>query len=186
MADVLGFLKKGFPYIAAGLSLAGPPGNLAASIVGKVLNVDNPTPDSVAKALSSLTLTPDQQIALQQAEQQYKAQMQQMGYQTIEDLEQIAALDRQSARDMEVKTGDKWTPRILAGCVIGAWIITQCYLIPHAFAATKTPDATMVGMLNRVLGTLDAALTLVLGFYFGSSAGSAEKNAVLAQIAKQT
>jgi hypothetical protein len=36
-------------------------------------------------------------------------------------------------------------------------------------------------LIARVLGTLDSALMLVLSYYFGSSAGSAEKNQIMAQ-----
>jgi hypothetical protein len=37
-------------------------------------------------------------------------------------------------------------------------------------------------VLGRILGTLDSALMLVLGYYFGSSAGSAEKTAAINKI----
>jgi hypothetical protein len=34
-------------------------------------------------------------------------------------------------------------------------------------------------LVGRVLGTLDAALMCVLYYYFGSSAGSAQKNQIM-------
>jgi protein-S-isoprenylcysteine O-methyltransferase Ste14 len=78
------------------------------------------------------------------------------------DLERIAASDRDSARQMAIQTHD-WTPRILAVVVICAWVFIQWHLLNSVI-----PDV-MRELIARVLGTLDAALTLVLSYYFGSS-----------------
>jgi hypothetical protein len=51
----------------------------------------------------------------------------------------------------------------------------------QGFLLTHVIDGTMRELIARVLGTLDSALMLVLSYYFGSSAGSAEKNQIMAQ-----
>lgn len=43
------------------------------------------------------------------------------GYDHAEDMETLAAADRADARQREIKTGDMWTPRVLAGSMVLAW-----------------------------------------------------------------
>jgi hypothetical protein len=180
MADVLGFLKKGFPFISTALSLGGPAGNLAAAALGKVLAIDKPTPENVIKAIGT-SISPEQLESFKQAEAELAAQMKLAGFEHAEDMESLASADRADARQREIKTGDRITPRVLAAVVVAGWSVIQLYLIPQAIHATHVPDPSMIGMLNRVLGTLDGALMLVLAYYFGSSAGSAAKSDLLAQ-----
>ena len=78
------------------------------------------------------------------------------------DLEKIAADDCNSARQMAIATHD-WTPRILAVVVICAWVFIQWHLL------NSTIVSEMRELVARVLGTLDAALTLVLSYYFGAA-----------------
>ena len=172
MADVIGFLRKGFPFLAAGLSVTGPAGNLASNLIGAALKIDKPTLQSVKDTLQSITLTPDQQIALQQAEQQYQAQMTQMGYQHAEDLENIAEQDRASARQRETQIRD-YTPRLLGTGIMTAFI-TAVFMVLSGHAKT---DSVIAGTL---IGYLSAKAELVLTYYFGSSAGSDRKTEILA------
>ena len=167
----MNFLKKLFPFLStAATAVGGPIGAAAMSTLGKALGVEkaDATIDDIAAAY--LTATPEQRLAAEKEEHEYAAKMQAMGFSHVEELEKIAANDRASARDREVKSGDKLTPRVLATIVVAAWVATQTVLLFHIV------DASMRELIARVLGTLDSALILVLGYYFGSSAGSAEKN----------
>ena len=170
MADVLGFLRKGYPFISTALSLGGPPGNLAAAALGKVLAIDKPTPDNVLKTLAA-GISPEQLEQFKQAEAELGAQLQLAGYEHAEDLEKIAAADRADARDREIKTGDKTTPRVLAGAMVFAWFSIEGFLLYQAFRGGPEPSSSMSQIIGAISRMADAAVTLVLGYYFGSSAG---------------
>ena len=96
--------------------------------------------------------------------------MKALGFANLTELERIAYQDRDSARTREVKTGDSWTPRALAGIVILGWFALQWFLLTHLI------PQEMREIVLRGLGTLDMAVGLVLGYYFGSSVGSAGKD----------
>jgi hypothetical protein len=170
MADVLGFLRKGYPFIATALSLGGPAGNLAAAAVGKALSIEKASPDSIIKELGQ-NLSPEKIAALQQAEEELTLQLKQAGYQNVEDLEKIAAADRADAREREVKTGDRMTPRVLAGCMVVAWFAIEGFLLWEAFRGAPEPSSAMSQIVGAISRMADSAVTLVLGYYFGSSAG---------------
>lgn len=172
MADILGFFKKAMPFITAGLSIAGPAGVAASSILGKVLNVSSPTIDSVQKALASLTLTPELQVQLAEAENQYKLQMQQMGYQNAEDLEKLAVADLASARTMQIATRS-WTAPTLA------WVIVISFFIA-VWAVLTGHGKVEAAFAGTLIGYLAANCQQVVSYYFGSSAGSDRKTELLA------
>ncbi|HEX8838456.1 MAG TPA: hypothetical protein VF748_16050 [Candidatus Acidoferrum sp.] len=164
MADVLGFFKKAMPFLTAGLSIAGPAGMAASTILGKVLNVQSPTVDSVQKALSSLTLTPELQVQLQEAENQFKQQMQAMGYQHEEELLQLSTADVQSARQMQVATRSSVAP-MLAIVVSFGFFGMLAVMLFH-----KSPPET-TDVLEIMIGSLGTGWTMILSYYFGTSAG---------------
>jgi hypothetical protein len=172
-------LKKLFPFISAAASLGGPLGTMAANAVGKALGVDkiDPSADGVADAIAA-SKDPEAMLKLRQAEQNFQIEMEKMGFAHVEELERIAAADRDSARGREIKTGDSWTPRLIAGAVVVGWLFVQWFLLKHIIPA-EMRDINM-----RSLGTLDMALGLVLGYYFGSSASSRNKDQALSDLAK--
>jgi hypothetical protein len=170
MADVLGFLRKGFPFISTALALGGPPGNLAAAALGKVLAIDKPTPENVIRALST-NISPEQLEQFKQAEAELAAQMKLAGFEHAEEMEQLAVADRSDAREREIKTGDRMTPRVLAGCMVVAWIAIEGFLLREAFKSGPEPSSAMSQIVGAISRMADAGLTLVLGYYFGSSAG---------------
>lgn len=170
------FLKKALPWIGAAAS-----GNIpalvamAASTLSDATGIKiDPNQDAISQAVSRAT--PEQMLLLKQADNDFALKMQALGINHHEELERMAASDRASAREREVKTGDSWTPRLLAALVVVGWLTVQYFLL------TNVIDATMRELVARVLGTLDGALMLVLAYYFGSSAGSAAKNEMLARL----
>lgn len=173
-------LKKAFPYISAASSLGGPLGTMAAAAVGAALGLNKPlgsAPDALANAIAAAFADPAQRAALLKAEQDFQVQMQQLGYEHAEEIENIAALDRDSARKREVQVKD-WTPRILAFVVVALCFFGEAYYFMHGSPSNASPE-----LIGRILGTLDAAVMLVLSYYFGSSAGSDEKTKTLSNIA---
>lgn len=173
--DVLGFAKKALPWIGAAAT-----GNIpalvamAAAAVGDVIGVKvDADTRSIAAAIQGAT--PEQLVALKQADNDFAMKMRELGYKEVTELAKIDADDRNSARRREVDAGDSWTPRLLSAIVLIGWFVVQGYIL------TNTVDADMREIVMRSLGTLDMALGLVLGYYFGSSSSSRIKDAALAK-----
>lgn len=174
MADVKGFLRKVFPFISAAASLGGPAGTMAANALGAALGATvEPTEKGITDALSKAAASPDQLLAAQKAEQDFQVQMAKLGYEHVEDLEKVAADDRASARAREVSVKDK-IPAILAITItVGFFALLGAML-------KWSPPASNKDLLNIMLGSLGTAWVAVVTYYFGSSAGSARKDDILA------
>lgn len=156
-----------------GAALGGPLGGVAGLALAKVLGVpDGSVGDDGALAAAVQGATPDQLLALKKADQDFALQMQKLGFENVEALEAIAASDRASARDREVKTGD-WTPKALAITITLGFFGLLGYLMK-----TEPPTGSR-DILNIMLGSLGAAWLGVVTYYFGSSAGSARKDEIL-------
>lgn len=149
-------IKTIAPTIAT--ALGGPVGGLAYEVLGKALGITQPSKESVEKAIQG-PLTGEQIVAVKAAEQAFAIRCRELDI----DLEKIHVADRDSARKREVDTKD-WTPRILAFVVVVTWGAVQWYLLRHVI------HEDMRELVMRVLGTLDAALMLVLSYYYGASA----------------
>jgi len=155
------WLKTIAPTIAT--ALGGPFGGLAYEAVSKVLGVSQ---DDAQKMLSDGKLTADQIASVQQAEIALKAKAQELGL----DFEQLAVADRKSARDMQQST-HSFIPPVLAILVTVGFFGILVGLMMETF---KTSDALLL-----MLGSLGTAWTAIMSFYFGSSAGSQAKDAML-------
>jgi hypothetical protein len=175
--------KKVTPWIATVASLAPIPGapliGMAAKALSAGLSTDvKPTADSISQAITTAMANPDQLAKLKQIDDDFAVQMKTLGIQQIEDLQKLAADDTANARAREIATKD-WFTKVLAAGVVLACLTGEALYFFHGTPSTASPE-----LIGRILGTLDTALTLVLGYYFGSSAGSAAKTAILAQNGK--
>lgn len=173
---VLAFFKQGFPFLATGLSLLGPPGNAAASILGSALHLDNPTTGSVIDALGKLQLSPDQQLALTNAEQQYKLQLQGMGFQSLKDLESVFAADRASAREMQEQTRSRLPGALAVLVTVGFFGLLG---IEVWLSAVHPNSGNRI--LDSMTGVLGTAWVSIVNFYFGRSSEGDRKTELLAQ-----
>jgi hypothetical protein len=129
------------------------------------------TEDELVEAAK--TATPEQLLALKQAEQDFAVRMRELDI----DLERITSADRNSAREREIKTGD-WTPRALAAAVTFGFFGVLSWMIANGLPANGG-EAMLV-----MLGTLGTAWGAIISYYFGSSAGSREKTQQLNQVLK--
>lgn len=77
-------------------------------------------------------------------------------------LEQIAADDRKSARDMQVATRS-WVPDVLALLITAGFFGFLFYLMEYE------PPAGSKDILNIMLGSLGTAWLCVVYFYYGST-----------------
>lgn len=171
------FFKGLVPYLSvAAETFGGPPGAIAASILTKITG-GTVKPSDLATTIQSLSMSEAGRIQLDQAEKEYSETMARMGFESAEKLAQTAAEDRASARGREIQVRD-WMPRILSsGIVSGFLVATFLVLGGHAKA-----DSVMAGTL---IGYLSAKCELVLAYYFGSSAGSDAKTAIMAENMKK-
>jgi hypothetical protein len=128
------------------------------------------TDDQLAALVQNVT--PEQLLALKQAENDFALKMQALGFQHETDLLQTAATDRASARDREKSVRD-WTPRVLAYGVTLGFFGLLFWLMRH-----EVPSASK-DILNVMLGSLGTAWISVVTYYFGSSAGSERKTEIM-------
>lgn len=168
--DWRSFVKKVAPFI--GTALGGPLGGAAASALAGALGGDpSKTTDQQLAALVQ-NVTPEQLLALKQAENDFALKMQALGFQHETDLLQTAASDRASARSREMSVRD-WTPRVLAYGVTAGFFGLLGYMLRHEVPAGSKD------ILNVMLGSLGTAWISIVTYYFGSSAGSDRKTEIL-------
>ena len=158
------------PTIAA--ALGGPLAGMAVQALGNAL-LGKPDATAADVSAAMLTATPDQMLALRKEEDAFKQHMADLDL----DMARINAGDRDSARQREVKAADSWTPRLLAaGVTVGFFGILALMMFHEVPASGRD-------VLLAMTGTLGTAWVAVVSYYFGSSAGSAEKTAQLASLA---
>jgi hypothetical protein len=161
------WLKTVLPTVAT--ALGGPLAGVAVNFIADKLGLEDKTIEAVQAAISGAS--PEQLVQLKQIDADLQKYFAGLGIK----LEEIAAADRASARDREAKTGDTLTPRLLAvGVTIGFFGVLGYLLVSGK--PSSGGDALLV-----MLGALGGAWASIVAYYFGSSAGSAEKSALLAR-----
>ena len=167
----LGILKAVAPTVAT--ALGGPLAGTATSMLLARLGGDVKDPKAVEAALAAGD--PATMLALKKLEDDFRAHMADLGV----DVMRLEYADTADARAREAAVRD-YTPRILAAVVVTLTFGLEGALIMGWHGPTGIPGE----VLGRILGTLDSALILVLGYYFGSSAGAHDSAKALAEIAK--
>ena len=158
------WLKQIAPTIAT--AMGGPLAGMAVSAISKAIGVD---PDKVGDLISSNKLSADQIAQVKIAEIELQKQAQELGL----NFEKLEVEDRMSARDMQSRTRSLMPP-ILAGAVtIGFFSI----MVMMFFNKIDSGNPAILMML----GSLGTAWTGIIAYYFGSSAGSADKTALLSK-----
>jgi len=165
---MMDWLKTIAPTIAT--AMGGPLAGMAVDAIGTALGMKDATKEQVKDLLASGTLTGEQMASLKQADANLKVRMKELEI----DMEKVHAGDRNSAREMAAKTGDVWTPRIMALVVFIVWGAVNYKLF------NGTINSDMRELVARALGTLDAVLMAVIYYYYGSSSSSAAKTEAMA------
>ena len=158
----MNWLNQIAPTIAT--CLGGPLAGLAVTALSKLFGV---APDQVQSMINDNKLSADQIAAVQQEEIRFKEQTQALGL----NFEQLAVEDRKSARDMQTTTQSIIPPLLSILVTVGFFGILAYLMV--------TPADTANTPLMIMLGSLGTAWTGIIAFYFGSSAGSQKKDAML-------
>lgn len=167
--DWTGIIKTVAPWI--GTALGGPLGGMAVEAAANALGLGDKTVEAVKQAISGAT--PEQMLALKQADQKFQLDMQALGFKQVTDLEAIAAGDRKDARGMQMATRS-WVPAALSIAVtVGYFTI----LIGMMLGTFKVSDSQA---LLLMLGSLGTAWGVVMAFWFGTTADSGRKTELLA------
>jgi len=148
-----------------GTAIGGPFGGLAGTLLAKALGTTDP------KAMdAAITSTdPDILLKLKQADNDFQAQLKALDISE----EKLSFDDTANARAREVAVHDS-TPHVLAyGITVGFFGILG-YLLWNG----KPPGGDVMMVM---LGSLGTAWTGIVAYYFGSSAGSADKSATISK-----
>lgn len=151
-----------------GTAIAGPLGATAISFIAAKLGLESKTIEAVADVLNSGKLTPEQITSLKEAETDFKKFLKNADIK----FEEIAAGDRNSAREA-FKATRSTVPAVLT------------YLITTGFfgvliAMFMYPEVKDSAPLMIMLGSLGTAWSGACSFWFGTTNGSKDKTAMLA------
>lgn len=156
------------PWI--GTALGGPLGGLAVEAAASALGLSEKTTEAVKNAIAGAT--PEQMLALKQADQAFAVQMQKLGYENVEKLAALDVENTKDARAMQIATHSP-VPAVLAVLItVGFFGILVGMLTGELKAAEN--QALLI-----MLGALGAAWGAVVNYYFGSSHGSRDNQAAL-------
>jgi uncharacterized membrane protein len=169
--DFTQLLKTVAPWI--GTALGGPLGGMAVQAAAEALGISDKTVDSVKQALSGAT--PEQLLALKQADQNFALQMQELGFKQLADMEAIAAGDRKDARALQSATRSA-VPAILSGIVTLGYFGILVGLLKGWLTVNASSEAMLL-----MLGSLSTGWGVVMAFWFGTTAASGRKTELLAQ-----
>lgn len=156
---------------ALATALGGPLAGVAVkTIADRVLGKPAASEADVAAAIES-GASPELLLKLKQADQDFAKAMADAGIK----LEELEVQDRASARAMQMATRD-WVPGALAVVFVAGFFVLLA-LMMRTQIPTENRD-----LLIAMVGTLGGAVMTILTFYFGSSRGSREKDAILGRV----
>lgn len=152
-------------------ALGGPLAGVATrAIAGKLLGREDATLKELEAAVVTGSTGADL-VKLKELELAFKVDLENAGI----ELESIAAGDRDSARDRQVKMKD-WTPSILGLAIILGFFGMLAYIMKYGMP-TQGNEVMLI-----MVGALSAMTTQVGNFFFGSSSGSKTKDALIADL----
>lgn len=158
-------------------ALGGPLAGIAVkTIATQLLGNSEGTEEDVAAAMAGAD--PQTLLKLKEIDAEFKKTMIDAGVK----LEEIAAGDRDSARNREVNAHDSWTPRILAAVVVTGFFLCVYAILGGHVADLKDP--LIAGLIGTMVGYTSAKADQVISYYFGSSASSKAKDDTISTIAK--
>lgn len=168
------------PWISG--ALGSPLAGLAVGAICDSLGVSEKSENAIKQALSGVT--PERMLALKKADQEFQLKMQELGFNSLKELEALAVQDRDSARKREIEVKDN-TPATLAYMIIGGFLIISAIqlivLMGFGEVVKHMPQEAWL-LIGNVSGYLAAEAKAAASYYFGSTSGSNAKNEMLANM----
>ncbi|MET3122596.1 hypothetical protein AAKU67_002198 [Oxalobacteraceae bacterium GrIS 2.11] len=159
--------KIGLPLLGAILPIPG--GAAIGSALAAAIGSSSSKPEDI---LAALTSSADAMEKAKEFQITHTETMLQLHQSFIKDMYAQEVTDRSSARAMQISTRSYTLPVLAWLFVTGFAVITGLKLTGYV----TTVDATSADLVT----TLRDGLMLILSFYFGSSAGSQNKDILLA------
>jgi hypothetical protein len=156
--DWLATIKSIAPTVAT--ALGGPLAGAAVSAIGNIIGQDNPTPATIAQAITDGKLTPDHLAEIRKLELQYQNDEKERGFKYAD----LAFQDRADARKNNTASGIQnklfYMSLLLLTVTLGA---------EGAVLFNGLPSGLSDMVAGRVLGLADSVSLLVLTYYYGST-----------------
>ncbi len=171
MEFLLSLVRTVAPTLAS--AVGGPLAGMATRVISDAL-LGKPDGTEAELIEAAKAATPDQLVALKNAEADFILRMRELDI----DLERLSNEDRANARDREVKVGDK-TPKVLAAVITVGYFGVLFWMLKNGLPSSGGSEAMLV-----MLGTLGTAWGGIVAYYFGSSAGSRDKNRMIDRMIK--
>lgn len=188
MAFDLGKAIGSIAPVLAGM-LGGPlAGTAVSALVGAFGLAPSATQDDITQVIQTGGMTPDIIAAVRLADQKHAEILGQQGFDLAKlnadfatSQDKTAEADRESARAREIAVKDH-TPAILAYTIIGGFFVVS---IAQLVAVMGYPDLVARVpsqgwlLIGNISGYLAAEAKATAGYYFGSTAGSKSKDAII-------
>lgn len=163
---ILGQVAPTLARAIAGPLAGGAIGRIAGALLGDSAADEKKVAEAVLKA------NPETLLKLKDLDLEYEKFL---GEHQI-DLEKLAVEDRASARAREIALRD-WMPSALAAVVVIGFLAAVYMVLSGRVQGLKDP--TTIGIVGTLIGYVSAKADQVVGYYFGSSAGSARKTELM-------
>jgi hypothetical protein len=151
-----------------GTAVGGPIGGVATKFIADaLLGKPDATERDIEEAISNAS--PEMLAKLKRLDKEFETKMRELDI----DVFALEVDDRKDARQMfKVNI---WPQITLSGIFVAGYFGVLYILLSGGAMASMKNDA-LFGVFTTIIGVLTAAIPQILGFWFGSSMGSKEKN----------
>jgi hypothetical protein len=178
-------IKTALTSIAPTLAtmLGGPLAGTAVAALESALGLQPGSgPDAVTSAMSA-GMTPDAIASVRKADQEHAEKLRSMDIDVLRlnadherAMAEVAAANQDSARKANVSGGVQMPLFFLSLFLLATGLGSEGYVLFNG-----VPDNVHDIVVGRVLGLMDAVVMMVLGYWYGTTNGSSQKNDLLAQ-----
>lgn len=154
-----------------GVAIGGPFGGAAASALSNaLLGKPEASEEELSQAIEKAT--PEQLVALKKADNDFKLKMRELGVKESE----LVYKDIQGARNLF--SINIWPQIVLSGIFIIGYFFILYYVLSGVMASDTPNDVKM--LIAALIGVITGEIPRIMAFWFGSSTGSKEKTAKMA------